>query len=121
MQNYFTLCVSGMFYTCTHICLSPNAAPIVSLALHSVTVVERKSAEIVVMRRGDPGVELSVVLDMEQLAGASNHVQCTFVKKKSSGLFLRYLASVDHDIYMHYRILDRNIKRCAKTINVLAN
>ena len=69
-----------IFHTCTHTCPSPHAVPIVTLISDSATVVEGKSAEVVVIHSGDPGIEVFVMSDEEELTGASINIQCTFAK-----------------------------------------
>ena len=50
--------------------------PIVSLASDAVAVNEGAAAEIEVIRSGDPGVDVTVMLDAMAVAGAQNQAQC---------------------------------------------
>ena len=63
-----------MNVTCT--ILYPSSVPIVSLASNAVAVNEGAVAEIEVIRSGDPGVSVTVMVDALTVAEAQNPAQC---------------------------------------------
>ena len=53
--------------------------PIVSLGSDAVEVTEGGNAEIEVIRSGDPGVNITVLLTGTVVAGATNPAECTLL------------------------------------------
>ena len=53
--------------------------PIVSLGSDAVDVTEGASAEIEVIRSGDPGVNITVLLTGTVVAGATSPAECTLL------------------------------------------
>ena len=75
--NIFIACPDDISQqTCTNLCHS--TVPIVSLSSDMLTVEEGESAEIVIIRSGDPGIAVTVMLEAVEVIGAQNQAQCTF-------------------------------------------
>ena len=53
--------------------------PIISLSADSFTIEEGELTEIVIMRSGDPGIEVNITLQVAEVIRANNQFnQCTF-------------------------------------------
>lgn len=71
------MCAVALLHHVNSRALSCPAVPIISFSLEVFDVVEGASAEIVIIRSGDPGIEVSVILEAVELLGAANGATCT--------------------------------------------
>ena len=73
-NNYLFPCNNISLSSCA-ICYS-SSVPIISLASNAVAVNEGEVAEIEMIRSGDLGVSVMVMLDALVVAGTPNQTQC---------------------------------------------